>query len=249
METGITLSNREVTPQVWEQINTLAPTMHMSRIFGVTSKEQAAAVMLKGYELGFSLSTSFEFIQIVDGKPSLSPRGALALLHNSKELEGLKITRLVDGKGNFAGYECWMKRKGGFEHASRFTLEDARKAGLIKAGGNWEKYPENMCMWRCIGFDSDVVAPDITGGLTLFLKMPETESVQVSATGDFYPPKIETRVIDGDYSIPAEFARTTEPTTLDSLVATWGADKVMEAAGGQIPQTEAEIDAVMAKLF
>ena len=264
-ERGIVLSNREVTPQVFDQIKTIAPVMHVSRIMGVTSPEQAMAVMLKGYELGMSLTTSFEFIQIVDGKPSLSPRGALALLHNSKEIDELQITRLVDAKGNFYGYECFMKR-GKFEHTGKFTLDDARKAGLVKAGGNWEKYPENMCQWRAIGFCVDVVAPDITGGLTTFLKMPEAfPNVQVSDTGDWV--NAETKVIDAPTQKidPEKIIRDMgfadapikrviqavmpQPITLDELLGTFGAEEILRVNEGKIPATTEEVQEVANKLL
>jgi hypothetical protein len=266
METGIMLSNREVTPQVFHQVQELAPVMHLSRIMGVGSPEQAMAVMLKGYELGMSLTTSFEFIQIVDGRPSLSPRGALALLHNSKEIEALKITRLVDAKGQFFGFECYLKRKGGFEHTAKFTLDDARKAGLVKPGGNWEKYPENMCQWRSIGFCVDVVAPDITGGLTTFLKMPETENVQVSDTGDWI--QTETRVIDTKPAFdvnkaiaelgfppdkpkekPVVIEQKPQPITLDELLSNFGAEKILSVNKGKIPGTDEEVQEVALALL
>jgi hypothetical protein len=263
-ERGIMLSNREVTPQVFEQIKSLAPVMHMSRIMGVGSAEQASAIMLKGYELGFSLSTSFEFIQIVDGKPSLSPRGALALLHNSKEIEGLKLIRMVDSSGKFYGYQCYMKR-GNFEHTSRFTLDDAKKAGLVKAGGNWEKYPENMAQWRAIGFCADVVAPDITGGLTTFLKMPETATVEVSDTGDWV--NAETKVIDTKPEFDVNkaikemgfqvdepkakpvVAVTPKAITLDELLGTFGAEEILRVNTGKIPATDTEVAEVANKLL
>ena len=46
---------------------------------------------------------------------------------------------------------------------SRYTPEE--KAGLIKAGGNWEKYGANMLRWRAIGFVTDVVFPDLLAGM------------------------------------------------------------------------------------
>jgi hypothetical protein len=47
--------------------------MHQARLFGVNNAEQAMAIMLKGYELGLGLTASFEFVQVVQGRPALSP--------------------------------------------------------------------------------------------------------------------------------------------------------------------------------
>jgi hypothetical protein len=74
----VPIQQRELTPQVWQMISQMAPVMWKSRLFGVVSQEAAAAIMLKGYELGLSVTASFEFIHVIQGKPGLSPRGALA---------------------------------------------------------------------------------------------------------------------------------------------------------------------------
>src|SRR5271157_3033493 len=118
---------RELTPQIWTMIMEMAPVMYKSRLFGVTSQEAAAAIILKGYELGLSITASFELVQVVQGKPALSPRGAMALLLNSPAIKEIKITRLVDAKGVYLGHECFMRRDNGFEYTSRFTLEDAKR--------------------------------------------------------------------------------------------------------------------------
>ena len=43
---------KEVTPEIWQMIERIAPTMKDSRLFGVATVHQAAAIMLKGHELG-----------------------------------------------------------------------------------------------------------------------------------------------------------------------------------------------------
>lgn len=251
-ETNIVLSERrELTPQIWTMIREMAPVMHQSRLFGVASESQAAAIMLKGFELGLPITSSFEFIHVIDGKPTLSPRGALALLTSQGILDAYKLNRLTDKAGAFVGYECFMKRRE-TEFTSRFTMEDAKRAQLTEGSptsngkrgyGNWEKYPENMCMWRAIGFCADVIAPDVTGGLTTYLKMPEAFDIDVNDEGDFIPAHTEPQI-------------TTTPTlgeaikivTLNHLVDSYGADRVMAANGGMIPGTQEEINLIAAVL-
>lgn len=265
METGIVLSNREVTLDVFTMAEKLAPVLRASQLMGVGSPEQAMAIMLKGYELGMSLTTSFEFIQVIQGKPALSPRGALALIHNSKAMTGYKLTRLVDKDKKFIGFECWMQREGDFEHTAHFTLEDAKQADLWKSNGGYDKYPENMCMWRAIGFCADVVFPDITGGLTLFLKMPEASNIQVSDTGDWV--LAETKVIDakpamtqeerlyamgiGDKPKPApvKIEVKPQPVTMDQLLSLFGGEAIMAANNGKLPSTDAEVEQVAMTLL
>jgi hypothetical protein len=216
---------RTLTPDVWHMIGEIAPVMHAARMFGVSSKEQAAAIMLKGYELGFGLTASFEFIKSILGKPELIPRGALAILHDHPTIERMEVRRLVDQHGVYVGHECYIKRKSGFEYTARFTLQDAQRASLIKSGSGWESYPENMCMWRAVGFCADVAAPDLTAGATLLLKAPERYGVTLTAEGDV----VEGEIVQGP--------------NLAVLVDRYGAEKVMAANGGRIPETEAEVQA------
>ncbi len=228
----------QLTPQVWQMISEVAPTMHLARIFGVASKEQAAAVMLKGYELGLSLSGSFEFIQVVEGKPSLSPRGALALIQSSPLYGGMKITEDAD--------KCtvWMKRAdNGFEHTVTWSLDDAKRAGVVKPGSGWEKYPTNMIRWRAIGFCADVVFPDVIGGM----KRADEYGADITPGGD---------VIEGTWTVTTPAANGAAPTievakpsiTLDGLLAQHGAEAIMAANSGRIPGTDEELQAVAAAL-
>lgn len=149
---------QELTPAVWEMISSIAPTIHQSRLFGVASPEQAAAIMLKGHELGLGLATSFEFISVIQGRPTLSPRGALALVQAS----GLLTDMHIDEQ---PGRCAVTMQRGPISYTATWTLEDAKRAGLVKAGGAWETYPVNMLRWRAIGFCIDVMFSDIAGGL------------------------------------------------------------------------------------
>jgi len=229
-----------LTPDVWRMITEVAPTMHLARMFGVASKEQAAAIMVKGVELGLSLSGSFEYIHIVEGKPSLSPRGALALIMSSPLNGGVKIDEKADS------CTVWMKRAdNGFEFTITWTLDDAQRAGVVKPGSGWERYPANMLRWRTIGFVADVVFPDVTGGM----KRSDEFGADLTPSGD---------VIEGSWRA-VEAAPMTAPTveppaeaapaiTLSELVEQYGAEAVMQANEGQIPGTEAEVAEVASKL-
>jgi len=161
------MSDKAIVPvsaETWQVIQSVAPVAKASRMFGVT-QEQAAIVMLMGHELGLGLATAFEFVHVIDQKPSLSPKGALAMIHSSDELVGLKIDDMVDDKGDPSACRVWMKRKNGFEYSVTFTMDDAKRAGVVKDKSGWEKYPANMLRWRAVGYCADVVFPDVVGGL------------------------------------------------------------------------------------
>lgn len=156
---------KEIDGSAWALIQSAAPIMHKSRLFGVANEEQAMAIMVKGFEMGLGFSTSFEFIQVVEGRPTLIPRGALALAYQSGLIERMKIIEIKDKSG--APYACTVegKRKGGMEYSITYTMDDARKADLVKDKSGWQKYPANMLKWRAIGFWLDTVMPDVQGGM------------------------------------------------------------------------------------
>jgi len=213
---------RPITPAIWNMISKeVAPVLGRAHMM---SADKMSSVLLKGYELGLSMTASIELVQNVQGKTSLAPRGALALVQNSPLIKDVKINRL-DDKGKFIGYECKIERMNGFAYTARWTMEQARAAGLVKADSGWEKYPENMCMWRAVGFACDVAASDITCGLTAFLKMPEQYNIGIDDGGN---------IVDAVVT-PAAPRPDPVVTEVERLCNVYGAEAVLLANNGQIP--------------
>lgn len=228
MSNELTLSKRrELTPQTWNMIQAMAPAMHACRFFGLSSPEQAIAIMIKGHELGLGLASSFEFIKTIQGKPSLTPMGALALIQNSALCAGLTIEDLTDDKGQPRACRVWMKRAN-FEYTVEFSMDDARRAGLVKPDSGWEKYPANMLRWRAIGFCADVVFPDLLGGL----KCADEYGADLTASGD---------VIEGSWQEMNVKPLPGIQITLQELLDHYGAEAVLAANGGLIPATMQEV--------
>lgn len=227
-------------------INNIAPTIKDSRLFGVATPEQAAAIMIKGYELGLSLTTSFEFIHVIDQKPSLSPRGALALILNSPLCEGVEIRDEADANGVPSGCTVTMKRRGGLTYTARFTVDDAKRAGLVKTGSGWEKYPAQMAKWRAIGFCADIVFPDVLGGL----KRADEFGADLTPDGEViegsWTPSPTTTSVEG--SQPSQVEAEQPADFLTRLTRQYGAEAIITANGGIIPGTIDELKAVEEKL-
>lgn len=228
------LTVRTITPTVWQQIQAIAPVLYQSRLFRASSPEQAMAIMLKGYELGLPLTASFELIHVVQGRPSLSPRGALAIVMRSGELDGMRIEDQPDA------CTVWMRRKNGLEYQCTWTMEDAKRAGVVKPDGSWQTYPANMLRWRAIGFCLDVLFADIIGGL----RRADELGAQIDEDGN---------VIEGEWTVSTPVSTPPNghagPTvTLEQLVERYGADAVLAANGGRIPATDDEVAAVAAQL-
>lgn len=237
---------RSIDLPTWKMIQEAAPIMHKSRLFGVATEEQAMAIMAKGFELGLGMTTSFEFIQVIQGKPTLIPRGALALAYQSGEIESMNITEENDKNG--APYACTVtgSRKGGHEYTCRFTMDDARRAGLVKPGSGWEGYPANMLKWRAIGFWLDVVMPDVQGGM----KRADEFGAAVDSSGNvidatFTPVSSGAPAIDATPGPGEPPIVIIVPVSMDELITQYGVDKVMDAINqlfdGAMPATSEQM--------
>lgn len=234
------LAIRPLRPADWQMILSVAPAMAGARYFaGVLKPEQAAAIMLKGHELGLPLAASFELIHVIEGKPSLSPRGALAIVRASGLLESESI---VEAPGSCT---ITMKRRGGPEYSLTWTLADAEQADLVKPKGGWAKYPANMLRWRCVGYVIDWLFSDVTGGL----KRADELGAEITPEGDVQDA--EWRPMEVETSAPAAVAPVAPAApsvTLDDLLATYSAEDIMVAWGGGIPATPEDLAAVAAIL-
>lgn len=169
-------------------IQLLAPSFHACRWYGLTSPEQAVVVMTKAVELGIPYTAAFDFFDVIEGRPTLKPVGALALIHRSQLVELVEIDSQAD-----ACTVTMRRRDTGFTHTVRFTIQDAQAAGLIKLdkdGSAWKRYAQDMLRNRAIGRCARIVAPDVLAGLYLTTDLqdaPPAEPITVTvdaATGE-----------------------------------------------------------------
>lgn len=237
MSESTAIVKQQITLNTWQMLREAAPIMHRSRFFGVSSEEQAIAIMAKGYELGLGMTTSFEYIVVIENKPTLIPRGALALAYQSGQVENFKVIDTADDKGQ--PYSCTVSghRIGGNEYSVTFSMDDAKRAGLLitssgKKAANWEHYPANMLKWRAVGFWLDIVFPDVQGGM----KRADEFGATVDASGNV----IEGTVVQESAPIHTEYV-----TSLDALITQYGVESVMDAIAnlfqGNMPSSTDEM--------
>lgn len=240
-------NRKEITQNILHLAIELGEVAFKSGICKVSSPAAATAMMLKGYELGFGLMGSFEMVQVIQGNVGLSPKGSIAIMRAHPELiEDISVRQLFDDSGNYIGCECTIKRRGFSSHTERFTMEDARSAGLAKADSNWAKYPQNMCKWRAVGFCADVVCPDLTGGLTRFLIEPELTDQTDFIEGINEPtPALPEEVITVQPALEAP----KEVLTIETLLKSYSPEAVVAACEGKpLPKNIEELQALAEKL-
>lgn len=164
--------------------------------------QDAFFVMGYGQELGIPPMTALRTIYSVQGgAPSCSGEAMLALIRKSGKAE----IRLPSMENITDKASVWMKRRDtGEEFTASFSMKDAEKAGLVKTGGNWAKYPKNMLLWRCVSFAARFLFSDVIGGLyTLEEIAPNTPVDEMGAPiGEIVIEK-PAEVIEADFT-PAE---------------------------------------------
>jgi hypothetical protein len=103
---------------------------------------QAVAIILTGRELGMAPMRALRSLTLVKGKVSENADSQLARF---KTDGGRATFSNLDEKGAIL---C-LRHPNGDEHVESFTIEDAKRAGLL-ANQNWQKYPKAMLRSRVI---------------------------------------------------------------------------------------------------
>ncbi len=124
----------------------LATGLYNSRLYSrFPSVEAIWAIIIRGREMGMGALTSLDSFHIVEGKPSPS---AHLLIARAKSHPDCEYIEYVGGDETFAEWEGKTKR-GKKPVTLRYTIDQAKRAGLLKSGGNWEKRPGEMLRKTC----------------------------------------------------------------------------------------------------
>jgi hypothetical protein len=126
--------------------------------------EACLLAMDYGSSIGLSRMQSLQSIAVINGRPSIWGDAALAVAMASPVCD--YVTENVDGEGEQMVGVCVAKRRG-YDKAtvSRFSVADAKKAGLWGKTGPWTQYPKRMLQLRARGFALRDAFPDVLKGL------------------------------------------------------------------------------------
>lgn len=117
-----------------------------------------------GYEIGLAPLQALQNISVINGKPSVYGDAALALVQASDVCEGVEEYFEAEGTPNPVAV-CVCKRFGRKPVTVRFSVEDAKRAGLWNKQGPWQQYPKRMLQMRARGFALRDAFPDVLKGL------------------------------------------------------------------------------------
>lgn len=117
-----------------------------------------------GYEIGLAPLQALQNISVINGKPSVYGDAAMALVQASPVCEDVQESIEGDGTSNPVAI-CRVKRRGRSEVVSKYSVEDAKRAGLWGKQGPWSQYPKRMLQMRARGFALRDAFPDVLKGL------------------------------------------------------------------------------------
>lgn len=100
-----------------------------------------------GSELGLAPLQALQNIAVINGRPCVWGDAALAIVQGHPAYEWHR--EFMEGEGDAKTAVFQIKRRGQEVHESRFSLADARRAGLLeKKPSPWQTYPERMLQMR-----------------------------------------------------------------------------------------------------
>ena len=173
-------------PRTLVEAHQLASALYKSGLLPseIKSAEAAFAILAKGHELGLKPMQSFDLICVIKGKPSLSAAGMRALCLARRDVcEYFRNVETTTTKSTFE-----TKRRGDPQPVElTFTIEEAKRAGLVRPDSNWSKWPERMLEARASSALARLVYPDLVGGVYT------PEEIQ-----EFAPEVINGEVIDDE---------------------------------------------------
>jgi len=117
-----------------------------------------------GCEIGLAPMQALQNISVINGKPSVYGDAAMALVQASPVCEGVDESIEGEGTPNPVAV-CIARRKGRNPVIVRFSVEDAKRAGLWGKQGPWQAYPKRMLQMRARGFALRDAFPDVLKGL------------------------------------------------------------------------------------
>lgn len=182
----------------------------------IKTPEQALAIMLTGRELGIPTMAALNTINVIQGKPTVSPQLMLALIERSGQLEDIVYDARPDA------VSVTMKRRGRTAHTETFGKNEA-SAMQLTGKDNYKRQAAVMYKWRAVAACARVCFPDVILGLYT----PEEMGAAVSEEGEI--------IADNVTQIKAVPAQTPEDAEREELLGEIrGLFKALKANGDSL---------------
>ncbi len=135
----------------------------------IKTKEQAAAIMLAGWEMGLRPMTSLRHVYLVRGKTQLEARAMMGVVRAADPRIRFQVTEYTQ-----QAVTIQMHRPGQPQATEvRYTVDDAKKSGQYAKGGPWASYTRDMLYAAAAARVCRIGAPDLINAIDS--RMPTVE--------------------------------------------------------------------------
>ena len=167
-----------------KQINFIGQTMAKSGMFpDVTDGAKALVKILAGKEIGVTPFQAMTSIHIIKGKATMGAHLMAAQIKGSGKYD-YRVMELTNDLCSILFKQRDQYAEHGWSDLGRttFTIEDAKRAELVKPDSGWVKYPQAMLFARAISAGCRTYTPDVFKGNLLYV--PEEMGAQVNEDGE-----------------------------------------------------------------
>jgi hypothetical protein len=184
------------------------------------------AIVQKAKTLGMNpLDALNGGLYFVSGKVEMSGQAMMALIRkagHSIRLDPQSTTTSVIMHGK----RC----DNGDEWRVSFSIEDAKRAGIYKS--TWEKYPQTMCIWRCVSMLGRFLFSDVLKGAYVEGEIRDALPIMQEAEPVTFIQPVEEKITESDLfelcsvfekcrTIAPEWCTTVEQTLHKQGVQRW----------------------------
>lgn len=193
------------TQNEWAVIQSLSANLLPSGMLPahIKTPEAAAAIILKGRELGIPPMQALSGIAVIQGKPVAGSELMLAILYRDHGDNCLWFTESSEVRCAVSyARRNWTERRD-----YQFTIDDAKRAGLL-TNQTWTKYPAAMLRARCISAVARMAFPDSIGGMYSPDELGGDVVVESDGESVVYVPSPVVNVMTGEVTEAAPMPRT-----------------------------------------
>lgn len=156
------------------------------------------SIAMYARELGIPVMTAlFGGMANIMGKIQISPQLMNAMIRKAGhklEIDSTDARCIIKGTRKDTGESC----------STSFSVEEAKKAGIYKSGGGWEKYPSDMCFARALSRLARRLFPDVIGMAYVEGEIEEDRPHKQPRNEDTVDIQKEEEITDKEYALMFE---------------------------------------------
>lgn len=166
----ITISPERPTPIACN--NPLLPSEHEMAAFCVMADNAVKSRMYRGIGEQAGVLMIMLAAREMNIAPMMALNGGLNIINGKVEISARMMAAMIRRAGHSiqekssTDEECVLigkRQDNGDVIETSFTLAEAQRAGLVRDGGGWKKWPKDMCYARALSRLARRLFPDIIG--------------------------------------------------------------------------------------